>query len=44
MFLFLYTARIGNQIFDHLKIHQWFAAEEVHFEIPPCTRVFHQEI
>ena len=38
------TARIGDQILDHLKIHQRFAAEEIDLQIPARTGIGDQKI
>ena len=41
--LLLLTA-VGHQLFDHVKVHQRFAAEEVHFQIAAGAAVLDQEI
>ena len=41
--LLLLTA-VGHQFFDHVKVHQRFAAKEVHFQIAAGAAVLDQEI
>ena len=43
MDLLLLTA-VGHQLFDHVKVHQGFAAKEVHFQIAAGAAVLDQEI
>ena len=41
--LLLLTA-VGNQLFDHVKVHQRFAAKKVHFKVAAGAGVFDQEV
>ena len=41
---FLDAAGVGHQLLAHLKVHQRFAAEKVHFQVAAGTGIFHQEI
>ena len=41
---FFHRARICDDVFDHLEIHERFAAEKVHFEVMSVPAVFDQEI
>ena len=43
MQLFLFPS-IGNQLFYHIKIHEWLSSEEIHFKIFPVSGVCNQEI
>ena len=38
------AAGIGHQALDHIPIHQRLAAEKVHLQVAPRTRVRHQKI
>ena len=40
----LLLAAVGHQLFDHVKVHQRLAAEEVHFQVAAGAGVLDQEI
>ena len=41
---FFDRAGVGHQILHHLKVHQRFPAEKVHFQIMPASGVLYQKI
>ena len=41
--LLLLTA-VSHQLFDHIKVHQRFAAKKVHFKVAAGAGVFDQEV
>ena len=44
VFLFFDAAGIGDQLLDHVKVHQRLAAEKVHLQIMSGPGVFHQKV
>ena len=43
-FLLFDAARIHDELLHDIPIHERLAAEEVHLEIPPCSRIFNEKI
>ena len=40
----LLFAAVGHQLLDHVKVHQRFAAEEVHFQVAAGAAVLNEEV
>ena len=41
--LFLFSS-IGDQVFDHLPVHQRLSAKKIHFQIPAASGIGNQKI